>query len=125
MRAPALALALALLLAGCAGETLVAAAPRVADDLPIAPYEVHEECARLADGDRLDYRFESRAPVTFNLYYVDNNSFLAPISRENVTADAGVYLARTARRYCLRWEAGRQGAVLTLRARVLPAGAAP
>ena len=122
MRAPATALAL--LLAACAGETLVADAPRAVDAAEIAPYEVHEECARLAVGDRLDWRFESRAPVTFNLYYVEGGAFLAPISREDVTADAGVYLARTARRYCLRWEAGRQGAVISYRARVLAAGTA-
>ena len=60
--------------------------------------------------------------MTFNLYYADGNAFLAPITRENVTADSGVYLARMAQRYCLRWGAGRQGAVLTFRARVLPAG---
>lgn len=119
----AAALALALLLAGCAGETLVADAPRVVEDAEIAPYEVREECARLAAGDRLDWRFESRAPVIFNLYYVDDHTFVAPISREDVTSDAGVYLARTARRYCLRWEAGRQGAIVSYRARVLPAGA--
>lgn len=120
----AAALPLALLLAGCAGETLVADAPRAVDDAMIAPYEVREECARLAAGDRLDWRFESQAPVTFNLYYVEGNAFLAPISRDDVTADAGVYLARTARRYCLRWEAGRRGAIVSYRARVLPAGAA-
>ena len=118
------ALLLALLLTGCAGETLVADAPRAVDDFPIAPYEVHEECARLAAGDRLDWRFESKAPVTFNLYYVEGSAFLAPISREGVTTDAGVYLARTARRYCLRWEAGRPGAIVSYRARVLPAGGA-
>jgi len=120
----AAALPLALLLAGCAGETLVADEPRVVDGAEINPYEVREECARLAEGDRLDWRFESQAPVTFNLYYVEGNAFLAPISREDVTADAGIYLARTARRYCLRWEAGRQGAIISIRARVLPAGAA-
>lgn len=120
----ALALAGSVLLAGCAGETLVADAPRAVDAVEIAPYEVREECARLAIGDRLDWRFETKAPVTFNLYYAEGSMFLAPITRENVTADAGVYLARMAQRYCLRWEAGRQGAVLTFRARVLPAGAA-
>ncbi len=118
------ALVLALLLAGCAGETIVADAPRAVDAAEIAPYEVLEECARLAEGDRLDWRFESRAPVTFHLYYSEGSTFLAPISRENVMTDAGVYLARTARRYCLRWEAGRQGASVSYRARVLPAAGA-
>ena len=36
-------------------------APRVADGFAIAPYEFHEECARLATGDRLDYRFEAQS----------------------------------------------------------------
>jgi hypothetical protein len=114
-------LALALLAAGCAVDPITPDAPRAFDDVEIAPYAVREECAQLREGDRLDWRFESRAPVTFNLYYKEGSTFLAPISREDTTTDAGVYLARTARRYCLRWEAGRPGAVLTYRARVIPA----
>ena len=115
--------AVALLAAGCAGETIVATEPRAVNAYEIAPYEVQEECALLAEGDRLDYRFESRAPVIFNLYYKEGTTFLSPISREDVTADSGVFLARTPRRYCLRWESGRQGAIISYRIRLLPAGA--
>ncbi|MFO1415122.1 MAG: hypothetical protein U1F10_14695 [Burkholderiales bacterium] len=120
----AAAFALALVAAGCAVEPVTPDAPRALDDVEIAPYEVREECAQLAAGDRIDWRFEAKAPVTFNLYYLEGGAFLAPISRDDTTADAGVFLARDARRFCLRWEAGRQGAVLTYRIRVLPAGGA-
>lgn len=115
---------LGLALAGCASETILDDAPRAASAFEIAPYEVHVECARLAVGDRLDYRFEAQAPVTFNLYYEEGTVFLAPVSHENVTESSGVYRATEARRYCLRWEAGQQGALLDFRIRLLRAGAA-
>jgi hypothetical protein len=121
----AVALALGLALAGCAGESIVADAPRAVTDQAIAPYEVHEECARLAVGDRLDYRFDAQAPVTFHLYYQEGTTFLSPITREDVTEASGVFLAREARRYCLRWEAGRQGAIISYRVRLLPTGTGP
>jgi hypothetical protein len=110
-----------LLVAGCAGETIVPDEVRTVQDAEIAPYEVREECAQLAAGERLDFRFESQAPVTFNLYYREGPSLLAPLSREDVTSDSFVFRAPLTQRYCLRWEAGRQGAIISYRARVLPA----
>jgi len=112
-------------LAGCAKDTIVAGEPRAVQDYVIAPFEVQEECAELAAGDRLDYRFEAQMPVTFNLYYQEGTTFLSPVSREDATEYGGVFLAPTARRYCLRWEAGRDGAIISYRVRWLAATSAP
>lgn len=113
--------ALVLALAGCAVDTIVPGTPKAMAELAVAPYEVHEECAQLAVGDRLDYRFDAKAPVTFDLYYKSGTMLLSPISREHVMEASGVFRAQDARRYCLRWEAGQQGAILDYRIRLLRA----
>ena len=119
------AAAVALFAAGCATETIVPDVPKTATEFAIAPYEIHEECADMAAGDRLDYRFEAQAPVTFHLYYREGLAFVSPVSRENVQEFAGVFLARAGRRYCLQWEAGQRGALVDYRLRLLREGAAP
>jgi hypothetical protein len=111
-------------LAACAtGDTIVSDSPRAVTGREIAPYEFHEECAQLATGDRLDYRFETKAPVAFEIYYKEGITFVATVTRDDVTEYAGVFQARIPRRYCLRWEAGQQGALLDFRIRLLRASA--
>ena len=72
-------------------------------------------------GERLDYRFEAKAPVTFQIYYKDGIASVAPITHEDVREAAGIFNAPMARRYCARWDAGRQGALVDFRLRVQPA----
>ena len=111
---------LATLLAACAApDTLVVDEPRTATELAIAPYEFHEECATLEAGDRIDYRFEAQAPVTFQIFYKEGIAFISTVNREDVRESAGVFNVPTARRYCLRWDAGKQGALVDFRIRVL------
>jgi len=118
MRA-ALSLGSMLALAACAAtDTIVADSPRAATEHAIAPFEFHEECARLAPGDRIDYRFEAKAPVAFEIYYKEGIAYVAPVTREDVKEDSGVFQARLPQRYCLRWEAGQQGALLDFRIRL-------
>ena len=117
--APRLAGAVALAMCGCATDTIVANAPISRTDVAIAPYELQEECAQLLRGDRLDYRFEAKAPVTFSLYYQEGVTFVSPVSRDDITVFADVFLAPSPRRYCLRWEAGRDGALIDYRVRLL------
>jgi len=115
--------ALALPLAACATDTIDPDSPRAATELAIAPYEFHEECAELRAGDRYDFRFESKAPVNFEIYYRDGVAYIATVSRQDTTEFSGVFSAPAAQRYCLRWEAGREGALVDFRIRLLRAGA--
>lgn len=118
MRAVAL---LAAALAACATpDTLVVDEPRAATEFAVAPYEFHEECATLAPGERLDWRFEAQAPVTFQIYYKEGIAFISTVSREEVRDGAGVFTAPTGRKYCVRWDAGPQGALVDFRIRRLP-----
>ena len=114
---------LAVALAACATDTLLPDQPRTVTGQQIAPYEFHEECAQLEVGDRLDFNFEAKIPVNFEVYYKDGIAFIATVSRENVTEFGAVFHARSARRYCLRWEAGPGGTELAFRVRLLRAAA--
>ena len=62
--------------------------------IAIAPYEFHEECAQLAPGDRLDYRFEAKTPVAFQIYYKEGITYVATVSRDDVTEYSGVFQAK-------------------------------
>ena len=117
--------ALALGVAACAADTIVPGAPRAVTGFPIAPFEIHEECVQLVPGDRLDYHFEATKPVTFQIYYKDGITFIAPVSREAVTEFGGVFNPTYERRYCLQWEAGQEGAIVDYRIRLLRGGAPP
>jgi hypothetical protein len=116
---------LALGIGACAVDTITAEAPKAVSDLPIAPFEIHEECVQLVPGDRLDYRFEAQRPVTFHIYYQEGITFVAPVSRADVTEYSGVFNASYERRHCLQWEAGQEGAIIEYRIRLLPRSQRP
>ena len=89
--------------------------PKVVEGRSLAPYAVHQECVRLADGDRLDYRFVATEPVRFAIQYREGVAVLEPIVRDTTNEDAGIYPVRESRAYCLVWEAGASGALLDYR----------
>jgi hypothetical protein len=121
-RIATIALASLLLCACAAQDTIAADEPRTASELPVAPYSFHEECAALEVDDRLNYHFESKAPVTFEIYYREGSASISTVNRDGVTAFGGVFNAPAARRYCLRWDTGPQGAVLDFGIRLQRAG---
>jgi hypothetical protein len=101
--------------ASCAEHPLLPGEPRAVERMVIAPYAMHEECAHLTAGERLDYRYQSSAPLDFNIHYHEGNAVLAPVVREHSTGDSGWFEARVAQDYCLAWEAGPPGAILGYR----------
>lgn len=114
---------LALPLAACAGDTMVAGEFKTMKAFAIAPYELHEECMTLAAGARIDYRFEARMPVDFDVRYREGGAIISTVSREEVREASGVFVAPAARRYCVHWQAGREGALVDYGVRLLPARA--
>jgi hypothetical protein len=120
---PAAACALAVtvagtLIAGCAARPLVSGQSKSVAKQDLAPYAIHEDCADLTPGDRLDYRFESTAPVKFNILYHDANTVVMPITRDDVMSDSGVFAPQIKQGYCLMWEAGPAGAGIAYRIQV-------
>ncbi len=106
---------------GCAATPLTADAPRNVKAMVLTPYEIRDECVRLAQGDRLDYTFDATEPVAFELRYREGAAALSPIARGPVRSDGGVYQAPFAREFCLVWEAGPAGALVDYRLRLRPA----
>src|SRR5436190_22749866 len=113
--------ALALTAAACTTPPLVPGVPRDVTHVVIAPYESHDECMRLALGDRLDWRYESTEPLAFNIQYREAQAVLSPVVREHSTMDSGTFEARLAQDYCLTWESGPPGAIISYRVLVRPA----
>lgn len=115
--------ALVLLLSACASATepLLPGVPREVKGFRINPYELHEDCAKMSPGDVLDYHFVTQRPVAFNIHYHEGKSVVLPVSRENVTTDSGTFQPLAAHEYCLMWEAGREGAILDYRAKLIRA----
>jgi len=102
-------------LAACAAPLLEPDAPKSVFSQRIAPYEWHEECAQMARGDALDYTFESRDPVQFNIHYHEGATAVYPLIREGVRNESGRFEAMVAQDYCLMWEAGPAGTLLDYR----------
>ena len=113
--------ALAVAVAACMTAQVVPGVPRNVARVVIAPYQSHDECMRLAQGDRLDWRYESTEPLAFDIQYREDQAVLAPVVREHSMTDSGTFDARLAQDYCLTWEAGPPGAIISYRVLVRPA----
>ena len=121
MTRAAAALVATIALAGCASTTMTAGEPKIVKAHPLPSYQIHEECFKLREGDRVEFRFESNEPVDFNLHYHEGQAVVMPISREKSSEYGGVYVARIPQDYCLMWEAGAAGAKLDYRILIKPA----
>lgn len=111
----ALAAASLALVAGCATAPPDPDAAHAFEDYSIAPYGMHETCLKLAEGDRLDWRFESRAPVDFNIHYHEGKSVIMPVTLLASYGSAGIFPVIVPHDYCAMWEAGPAGAIVTYR----------
>ena len=104
-------------LSACATPEADPYAAQSAEAHEMSPYRVHEACVKLAEGDRLDWRFESRAPVDFNIHYHDGPTVVLPVSRTASLGDAGIYAVTLAHDYCAMWETGPLGTAVSYRVR--------
>lgn len=111
-----IACALLAALAGCAtrGHSDAEAESR----FDLAPYAQHERCVDLAEGDRLQYRWEATAPLAFDIRYASGGAIVLPLAQSAQVEGAGIFAASLATRHCLSWEAGERGAGLDYRMRI-------
>jgi hypothetical protein len=103
----------AMLLGACASAPIAPNAPHIVTAQRIAPWEIHEDCADVLTGDRIDFRFDSTEKVEFDLYYRQGVAVIIPLSRADVKADSGVFDAQIPGHYCLAWKAGAAGAIVS------------
>ena len=104
-RSLALALAAggAAALAACATPAPDPYAPLDADAHEMSPYKIHEACVKLAPGDRLDWRFESLAPVDFNIHYHEGKAVKFPAKQDGVAKGSGKLGVEIQQDYCWMW----------------------
>jgi len=111
---------LSTMLAACAPTTLTRSEPLVVKGREIAPFEFHEECGEVEAGERIDFRFTATRRVHFEIYYKDGIASIAPVVYDDTMEGSGIFPPPATRRYCVRWDVGRQGAIVDYRIRILP-----
>jgi len=114
-RRTAVAVAACLALAACASTPIERGVPWSVAQQPIAPWETHEACADVVDGDRIDFNFDATRPVDLDVYYHQGAAVIIPLSRRAVVADGAVLEVRIPGRYCLAFKAGAEGALVSYR----------
>ena len=67
--------------------------------------KVHEECMRLAAGDKRAFHWKSDAPVDFNVHYHQGKEVFFPVKRDAMRGDGGTFTAKIAQDYCWMWTA--------------------
>jgi len=113
---------LAVAAGACATRAPDPDAAQAFDGFAIAPYGIHEACFALAAGDRLDWRFESREPVDFNLHYHEGAAVLMPVTLLASYGSSGIFPVLAAQEYCAMWEAGPAGAVVSYHLKPIRSG---
>jgi hypothetical protein len=114
------ALFASVLLAGCATKPVDLYEGIVVRDHGMSPYVIHEECLRVAAGERIDYSFTSTQPVDFNIHFHDTGVVVMPIVRDKILEDSLLFAPVIPQDYCLMWEAGPAGATLDYQVRLRP-----
>ena len=102
-----------------ASTRVLAAAPEPFE-FRLDPGKAEEICMRLDVGHGIDFRFQSDAPVDFNLHYHAGNKVLTPIDARAVSKQTGRFVAKARNDYCLMWTAPKgQAAGVTGRWKML------
>lgn len=113
-------LAMALPLAACAAQPSIAPGKILEVKAhPLPPYQMHEECAALKTGDVIEYSYDAKAPLDFNIHYHEGKAVVIPLSRDKLATDRGTFKVLVDQEYCLMWEAGAGGTPLDYRVRLI------
>ncbi|MEP6703081.1 MAG: hypothetical protein ABJB04_08815 [Betaproteobacteria bacterium] len=95
-----IAIALAIV-SGCAS---VPAEPAPSPlSIAVQPGKIAEECFVLAEGERIDYQFESTTAVDFNLHTHRGNEIVLPVNVRATRAQSGTYSSPRREEYCMMW----------------------
>jgi hypothetical protein len=71
----------------------------------LEPRNMHEECAKLAAGEKRSYYWKADGPVDFNIHYHDGPEVFYPVKRDGMRGDGGTFAAKAAQDYCWMWTA--------------------
>jgi hypothetical protein len=85
---------------GAADETSASAF-----SVTLEPKGMHEECARLEQGEKRNYYWRADRPVDFNVHYHRGEEAVYPVKRDAMRGDGGTFTAKSAQDYCWMWTA--------------------
>lgn len=107
MKAGRVLLGTMLLLAGVARAELIEIgwgdAGRFERQLSVAPGKFAEICGPLKTGQKIDWRYQSDAPLNFNIHYHLGKELRYPARVEQSSQEQGSLAVDTAQDYCWMW----------------------
>lgn len=71
----------------------------------LEPKGMHEECARLASGEKRSYYWRADGPVDFNVHFHRGDEAVYPVKRDAMRGDGGTFTAKSGEDYCWMWTA--------------------
>ncbi len=71
----------------------------------LAPKNMHEECVKLAVGEKRNYSWKADGPVDFNIHYHQGPEAFYPVKRDGMRGDGGTFAAKIGQDYCWMWTA--------------------
>lgn len=72
-------------------------------DQSLAAGKIHEECMTLKRGDQLEYAFEARSNLDFNIHYHVGDAVHFPVKETGATRAESVFRPAIEQGYCLMW----------------------
>jgi hypothetical protein len=91
------------LITGCVTTEVKESGP-YETNVVVPAHKAHEDCFKLADGQSLDFAFESSAALDFNLHCHEEGEILMPIDLKGVSAKSDTFVADRDQYWCLMWE---------------------
>lgn len=64
---------------------------------------VREKCVRFEVDEKVEYRFSSKHPVSFDIHYHPGEATLYKIKEENVDSFSGEFISDSGDHYCFTW----------------------
>jgi hypothetical protein len=71
--------------------------------MSIQPGKYAEECFSMAEGERIDYQFQSSAPLDFNLHTHRGAELVTPVEVRQTRAQSGTYSSPRQEDYSMMW----------------------
>lgn len=99
----AIALAAAILSAGCATKLERPVAPFESKVIEVAPNTWYESCVTLLAGDRFLFSYLADPPMAFAIRRRIGNSMVSYLVRDLAREEGGIFFVPESNDYCLHW----------------------
>lgn len=80
----------------------------------IAPGKAHEECMKLEPPQKLQYAFDCKSPVDFNVHYHLGKEVFLPVKKDQSMREKGEFAPTSRQDFCMMWR-NKTGEAVTVR----------